>query len=109
MLTLTTANGNSYNISKFTRSFYINEESLNISASVEISNSVHPIDEFLVSFLEDDKTSITIQKDGVTMVTLDNYKFDNSYQEIEDTAWGKDTYTISLSSSSTSEDVSEEA
>ena len=97
MLTLTTANGNTYQISKFARSFYINDdETLTTSASVEISNSVILMDHFLAKFVKDDKTCMTIQKDGTTVVTLEGYEFSNSYQEIQDVNWGNDNYTLSF-------------
>lgn len=97
MLNFITNNGNSYQISKFSRSFTINEdESLNISASIEISNSVHPMDTFFDTFVFDDKTLIKIVKDGETIVTLDDYEVNNSYQEIQDNEWQNDNYTISL-------------
>lgn len=67
-----------------------------ISASIEISNSVHPMDTFFDTFVFDDKTLIKIVKDGETIVTLDDYEVNNSYQEIQDNEWQNDNYTISL-------------
>lgn len=104
MLSLITNNGNSYTISKFSRSFTINEdESIDISASIEISNSSLPMEEFFKTFVTDDKSMINIIKDGNMVVSLEDYEINNSYQEIEDNIWANDNYIISLSKKTASE------